>query len=374
MLSFILPFILALGLTPLVIKLYQRYKWVDDPQYQKHAKKLHSRAVPRGGGLVIFFAVIVAALFLLETDRYLIAIMAGALLLTVVGFLDDLYDLHPLTRLVAGLGAGLLVVGSGIGIAYITNPFGTGVIHLDQPQLVITLFGRERGIWLLADLFALVFILWNMNIVNWSKGVDGQMPGFVAIAALFIGLLSTRFLDDPTQFNTAFLAFIVSGAFAGFLFWNWYPQKIMPGYGAGSLAGYFLSVLAILSGAKVATALMVLGVPTADAIFTILRRLRAGKSPLWGDRGHLHHKLLDVLHWGRRRIAVFYWLCSLILGILSLYLETWGKIMVMSLVFLLVFCFLVWAKLKSLYPHAPLKTAIMSLEYRLKAAFSTKVS
>jgi hypothetical protein len=95
---------------------------------------------------------------------------------------------------------------------------------------------------------------------------------------------------------------------------------------------------------------------------------------LWGDRGHLHHKLLDVLHWGRRRIAVFYWLCSLILGILSLYLETWGKIMVMSLVFLLVFCFLVWAKLKSLYPHAPLKTAIMSLEYRLKAAFSTKVS
>jgi UDP-GlcNAc:undecaprenyl-phosphate GlcNAc-1-phosphate transferase len=173
------------------------------------------------------------------------------------------------------------------------------------------------------------------------------MPGFVSIALVFIGVLSYRFIDDPTQFNTAYLSFIVAGAFAGLLFWNFYPQKILPGYGAGSLAGYFLSVLAILSGAKLATTLMVLAIPTADALFTISRRIIAGKSPIWGDRGHLHHKLLDVYGWGRRRIAIFYWLTSLGLGILSLYLNTPLKIITMGVVISIVFGFLIWTKLKT---------------------------
>ena len=188
-----------------------------------------------------------------------------------------------------------------------------------------------------------MFIIWNINIVNWAKGVDGQLPGFVSIALIFIGLLSERFADDPTSFHTGQLSFIVAGAFIGLLIWNWYPQKIMPGYGAGSLAGFFLSVLAILSGAKVATTLMVLALPTADGIFTISRRILAGKSPFWGDRGHLHHKLMDVFGWGRRRIAVFYWLWSLSMGLLSLILNTWGKISIilLNLIFVFVFFFFV---------------------------------
>jgi UDP-GlcNAc:undecaprenyl-phosphate/decaprenyl-phosphate GlcNAc-1-phosphate transferase len=247
---------------------------------------------------------------------------------------------------VAGFVAASIVVAVGVGIAYITNPFNSGVIHLNQPQLAVFVLGKLRTIWVLADLFALLFIVWTMNTVNWSKGVDGQLPGFVSIAAIMIGLLSYQFIDDPTQFNTAHLSFIVAGAYVGLLLWNWYPQKMMPGYGGGSLAGYFLSVLAILSGAKVATTLMVLAIPTADALFTIARRTIAGKSPFWGDRGHLHHKLLDELGWGRRRIAVFYWVTSLILGGLSLYLSTWGKIITLLIVFGLVFSFLIWAKMK----------------------------
>ncbi|MDQ5951446.1 MAG: UDP-GlcNAc:undecaprenyl-phosphate/decaprenyl-phosphate GlcNAc-phosphate transferase, partial [Patescibacteria group bacterium] len=189
--------------------------------------------------------------------------------------------------------------------------------------------------------------MWNMNIVNWSKGVDGQMPGFVAVALVFIGLLSEKFLGDPSQFNTTVLSFISAGAFLGLLFWNWYPQKIMPGYGAGSLAGYLLSVLAILSGAKVATTLMVLSIPTADAIFTISRRIAAGKSPIWGDRGHLHHKLLDVFKWSKQQIALFYWGSSLVLGILSLYLNTLGKVITIGSAMILTFAVLIVAKVKS---------------------------
>lgn len=344
MLSFFITAILAATITPGIIWWYKKNKWLDDPEKSLHAKKTHTAAVPRGGGIVIFLSIFVASFFFLTYDAYLINIMFAAAILMIMGFLDDLYDIHPVARLITGLIAALIVVGSGIGIAYVSNPFQAGVLHLDQPQIIFELFGTERTIWVLADLFAVLFILWNMNIVNWSKGIDGQMPGFVSVGLLIVGLLSAKFVDDPTQFNTQNLSFIVAGAYAGFLLWNWYPQKILPGYGAGSLAGFFLSVLAILSGAKVATTLMVLAIPTADALFTILRRIKAGKSPLWGDRGHLHHKLLDVFHWTKVQIAVFYLATSAILGVLSLYLNTLGKLITMSVVILSVFGVLIWAK------------------------------
>lgn len=343
-LAFLFSFIAAVVVTPLVIKWYRHHNWLDDPEQHLHAKKTHQTAVPRGGGLVVGSVIIILSLFFLGIDQHLIGISAGALLLMVIGFFDDVYDIHPLWRLAGGALAACLVVGSGIGIAYINNPLGTGVIDLSQPQLSYWFMGETRSIWIVADLFAVLFIVWNMNIVNWSKGVDGQMPGFVSIAMIFIGLLSQRFSGDPAQFDVMTLSFLVAGAFAGLLVWNFYPQKIMPGYGAGSLAGYFLGVLSILAGAKVATTLMVLAIPTADAIFTISRRLLAGKSPFWGDRGHLHHKLLDVLGWGRRRIALFYWTTSLLLGILSLYLNTIGKTITMAVIGVGVFAFLIWAK------------------------------
>ena len=349
LIAFLVSTFLAAVITPLIIRVYTAKGWLDDPQQNKHVKKIHQSPVPRGGGLVIFAAIMIASAFFLSYDRYLLAIMIGAALLSIVGTLDDIFDLHPVIRLFTGLIAALIVVGSGIGIAYVSNPFvASGVIHLDQPQVAVSLLGSPRSIWIVADIFALLFILWNMNIVNWSKGVDGQMPGFVAIAFIFIGLLSERFFDDPSQFNTGMLSFIAAGAFVGFLLWNWYPQKIMPGYGAGSLAGYLLSVLAILSGAKLATAFMVLAIPTADALFTILRRILAGKSPLWGDRGHLHHKLLDVFKWTPQQISLLYWCSSLVLGMLSLYLNTTGKLITISVTIAAVFGVLIWAKKLSL--------------------------
>jgi len=349
MIPFIISTLLALLITPLIIKWYRSQNWVDDPQQATHAKKTHTDPVPRGGGIVIGVVLIICSILFLEFDKYLVAILTGAVLLMTVGFLDDIYDIHPLIRLGVGFLAALIVVGSGMGIAYVSNPFGDDVIHLDQPQIQFEFMGESRSIWIVADIFALLFILWNMNIVNWSKGVDGQMPGFVSIALVFIGILSLQFADDPTQFNSMYLAFIGAGAFAGFLYWNWYPQKIMPGYGAGSLAGYLISVLAIVSGAKLATVFMVLSIPTADAVFTILRRLLAKKSPIWGDRGHLHHKLLDVFAWGRRRIAIFYWLITFIMGMLALYLNTAGKLLTIGLASILVFGLLVWAKYQQKY-------------------------
>lgn len=342
----IISFLISFGLGPLVINFYKKHHWVDDPKKNRHVKVTHTNAVPRGGGILIFIAVLLSSIIFLHFDKYLVAIFLGAFILTIVGIIDDIFNISPYWRLLTGLLATLIVVGSGIGIAYVSNPLGSGVIHLDQPQLNFFLFGEERSIWLLSSAFAILFIMWNMNIINWSKGVDGQLPGFVMVSCLFIAVLANRFQDAPSQFNVTQLALIVSGAFAGLLYWNFYPQKIMPGYGAGSLAGYFLSVLAILSGAKVATTLMVLAIPSADGVFTIVRRIVAGKSPFWGDRGHLHHKLMDNFGWGRRRISIFYILTSFLMGFLSLFLNTTGKIISIVLVSLFVFAFLIYNKLR----------------------------
>lgn len=334
--SFLVSFLTAALIAPLIIRWYRKHKWLDDPTTQKHVKVLHERAVPRGGGLVVFAGLVVGAGLFLQWDSYLIAIMAGATILALVGWLDDLYNLHPSIRMLTGSAAALCVIGAGIGIGYVSNPFGPGVIHLDSLQWQFWLFGESRSLWVWADIFAFFFILWNMNIVNWSKGVDGQLPAFVTVSLLFVSMLAGTFAGDPTNFGTQQLALIAAGSFAGLLVWNWYPQKMMPGYGAGSLAGYLLAVLAILSGAKVATILMVLAIPTADAIFAISRRLYRGKSPYWGDRGHLHHKLLDVYGWSKQTIALFYAGSSLVMGILSLYLDTRYKLLAVAMAAVLV--------------------------------------
>lgn len=106
----------------------------------------------------------------------------------------------------------------------------------------------------------------------------------------------------------------------------------MPGYGGTTLAGFLLATLAILSGAKIATAILVMGLPLTDGLYTLLRRLVQGKSPFLGDRGHLHHRLLDQ-GWGKRRIAVFYWLVTLILGLIALNLNSQQKFYAVVLLF-----------------------------------------
>lgn len=343
---FISPLLLAalcaFVASPLIIVFYRRFGWLDDPKKNSHVKVTHTTPVPRGGGVVIFLAVLLASLVYLGIDKHSIGILLGMLVLVVVGVLDDLFDINPYVRLLVGIFAGLMVVASGIGVAFVTNPMG-GVINLANPQIAFDFFGKTRTIWVIADLVAIGWIVWSMNMVNWAKGLDGQLPGIVVIAAGVIGILSLRFTEDVTQWSVVVLAAITAGAYLGFLPWNFYPQKIMPGYGGGSIAGYLLAVLSILSGAKLATMVIVLGVPMMDAIYTILRRIWSGKSPVWGDRGHLHHLLLD-LGWGKRRVAIFYWLVSALLGFVVLRLNSEQKLFTIVLLVVGVGGLLLWLK------------------------------
>lgn len=337
-------FLISTLITRLTISLYKHFKWLDDPSKNAHPKVVHKKPLPRGGGIPIFVSLLIVGLGFLGYDRHFLGILIGALVLTITGIFDDLYDLNPYLRIFTGLFAALCVVGSGIGIAYITNPIMPGtVLLLDKPQLILTFLGQSHTILPVADIFATIWILWTMNIVNWSKGVDGQMPGFVVVAATILGLLSLQFATDITQWNVTKLAAITAGSYLGFLIWNFYPQKIMPGYGGGSLAGFLLAVISILSGAKVAALILVLGIPMLDAAYTIVRRLYRKKSPVWGDRGHLHHRLLD-LGWGKRRIAFFYWTSTAVLGFAVLQLNSTQKLFTIIAVAAVFIGLILWLK------------------------------
>lgn len=344
LIPFLLSIIISALLTPLIIKFYKKNNWLDDPKNNHHPKVIHKQAVPRGGGLVIFLTVFLLSILFLPIDKHLIGIILGSLVLAITGFLDDILNLNPYLRIGLGFLAAGIVVASGIGIPFITNPFEAGkLIYLNEPQIPFYLFGDLKTIWIWADIFALFWIVAVMNFVNWSKGLDGQLPGTAAIAAIIIALLSQKYSADITQWHIGILALIIAGAFLGFLPWNYFPQKIMPGYGGGALAGFFLAVLAILSTTKVGTLLVVLGIPLIDAVFVIIRRIIAGKSPVWGDTRHLHHSLLKI-GWSKRKIAIFYWVFTGILGIIALNLNSQQKFYTMVLISIALLSFLLWIK------------------------------
>lgn len=353
---FLVPGIAAALITfciiPLVIKFAGFYKLVDDPRLRAHPAHVHTGVIPRAGGLALYLGIITALLLFLPLTKITIGLTLALTILIVVGLWDDKRDVSPYVRLATNGLSAIIIVAAGVGIPYITNPLSSGVIHLDTWRISFNVFG-SHSVLVWADLVAIIWIMWTMNIVGWSAGVDGQMPGFVAISAAFLGLLSLRYsLLDPSQIPVTILASIVTGAFLGFLPWNFYPQKIMPGYSGKTIAGFLLAVLGILSYAKLGTALLVLGIPMIDAAYTLVRRIGAKKSPVRADRGHLHHRLLD-LGWGKRRIALFYWGISAILGTIALSIDSRQKVFALLLVAVMFGGFLVWVRFFSQLSKPP---------------------
>lgn len=307
----------ALAIFP-TIKLARIFGLVDNPKLRPHPAHTQKRIVPRAGGLAVFLGIVSAILIFIPFDKTLAGILIGMLILLLVGLLDDKYqNLSPYLRLFVQFVAAITVVLTGTSIQFITNPFG-GIIYF-APQI--------------SSFLTIVWIVWVMNMINWSKGVDGQMPGIVTVAAFILGLLSLKLNlpYNPSQIIVAQLSFITAGSSLGLLIFNWYPAKIFPGFSGSTILGFMIATLAILSGAKLATAGLVLLIPATDFAYTFLRRILQGKSPVWGDRGHLHHKLLEI-GLSHRQIALFYILGSVTLGAAALSLSSSGKLFAAALV------------------------------------------
>lgn len=353
----ILPFFTALFLvlvgTPAVISIAKYFKLVDDPKKRPHPAHTETRVVPRAGGLAIFLGFLAAAALFIPFSKGVMGIILGALLLVIVGLIDDYKDVHPYVRLGVNFLAALLAVGGGAGISFITNPLTGGVINFDTWRISFDFVG-PHSILPVSDLLAVIWIVWTMNMVGWSGGVDGQMPGFVTISAIVIGILSFSQLtvaNFPAWTGTT-LAFITAGAYLGFLVYNFYPQKIMPGYGGKSLAGYLLAVLAILTTAKLGTAILVLGVPVIDAIFVKTSQILSGKNPTLGSRNFLHHRFLDA-GWSKRQIALFYWMVSAILGIIALILSARQKVFAFVLLGVVLAMIILWLRFYTTWLKPP---------------------
>lgn len=324
-------FLFTAILTPIFIIINKKIGLVDDPKRKNHPGIIHTKPIPRGGGLPIFLGVFFTGLIFLPHSPEMLTLFAAAFLALITGLVDDVLnakgkDISPYIRFPINILTAIIVVASGISIKFITNPLG-GIFHFDA--IIFTLPFLSFPI-LFSDIISVIWLVWVMNMLNWSKGVDGQMPGIVAISAIVIGILTIRLTSPDSNALDATLSFIIAGSAIGFLIYNFYPAKIFPGYGATALY-LLLGAASILSSAKLATAILVMGVPFVDFIFTIIRRILNKKSPFKGDNRHLHHILLK-LGYNQRQVALFYWGISAILGIISLTLESRSKIFAMIMV------------------------------------------
>lgn len=323
-----LAFVITAAATALTLPIIKRLGILDDPKKHKHPAIIHKKPIPRAGGIPLLIGIFLTSIIFLPPTSMTATLFLAAFIALVIGVMDDKLDISPYVRFEVNIICAVLIVIAGVSIPFITNPLG-GILYLDAIKLPLIPFIH------LGDLAAIIWIVWVTNMINWSTGVDGQMPGVIAISAIVIGFLSLRFpLSDPNTFIAANLSFIIAGSSLGFLLFNFYPAKIFPGYGATSMY-MLLAAVAILSGVKLATAIMVMAVPLIDGVVTIVRRMLTGHSPFWHDNRHLHHLLLR-LGFGQRRIALSYWLVSAIFGLVSLALSSREKLFAMLMIVIVV--------------------------------------
>lgn len=296
---------------------------VTDPKKHQHPGMVLVKPAVRGGGTIFTIGVLVTSIFFVKFSPMIIGILITTILAAILGYLDDIQNTsptgklawleNPLYRFLMQIVTVLPLIISGVLVNSVNNPFN-GAIHLDAWKF--SMAGLE--IAPIAIVFTLVWVIWIMNLLSWSNGVDGQYSGVIGIAGVMVAIITLRLLHfDPAQKDMMELAAIVAGAAFGLLPYGWYPAKVMWGFGAIA-AGGILAALSVASQAKIATSIIVLAVPFLDGGITVARRLINKQSPFKGDRGHLHHLLL-ARGWGVRRVAVFYWISTALFGIAGIY-------------------------------------------------------
>jgi len=303
---FILSFLAVCALVPLIYwAAIKFFKWPKRP------RDVHLGNIPRWGGVALIL-VFWLAVFLdknLVIDKPLWGVLVASAIILIFGIWDDLKELSPKIQLVIQILLALIIIGAGVSVDYLRNPFG-GVIRLDQ-------FGF---------LFIIAWIVLIMNVVNWLDGLDGLAGGVSLIGFVTIFLLSISLIVNQPPIGI--LSIILVGALLGFLIFN-FPRKkgsiIFLGTSGSMFLGFMLGSLSIYSGSKVATAGLVLGVAVLDALWVIWQRIKNGV-PIWkSDQRHLHHRLLQ-LSLSQRQIVGFYLIISAGFGTVALILGTQGKL------------------------------------------------
>lgn len=331
-----ISFILTVFITVFTKRIAERLAIVDYPDRYPE-RKIHSAPVPLLGGVAIIISFLISLFILLNlglitdgriTESQVIGVIAASILIAIGGALDDKYNLRAHTQIILPVFAALVVVFSGVSIQYVTNPFvaGTGpfgraLLYFDQPI---------AGMLTVGSLLTVAWLIGMMYVTKLLDGLDGLVSGIGVIGAIILFMVSLYW--DVPQSGTSILALILAGACAGFLIFNWHPAKVFLGESGALFIGFMLGVLSVISGAKIATALLIMGIPILDVVWVILRRLiKEKRTPFISDRKHLHFRLLDIGLSHRQAVFLLYFLTA-IFGSSALFLQSRQKVIALGLV------------------------------------------
>ena len=307
--SLVTALVMSFAATPLVKIFAQKVGAMDVP---KDGRRMHDHPIPRLGGLAMFLGFLLATLIFAKLDTQARGMLLGCVVIVVTGVIDDITPLKWWTKLLMQLAAAAIAVAHGIRIEVFTNPnlFNDGWLILGWLSVPITI----------------IWIVLVTNSVNLIDGLDGLAVGVSAIgsvAMLVIALL-------VSEGNVAIVMAALAGACLGFIPYNLNPAKIFAGDTGALLLGYVLSTMSVIGMFKTYAVVsfilpfLVLALPLFDTIFAIVRRLAHGQSPMHADRGHVHHRLIDM-GLSQKQAVVLLYCVSTVFGLAAVVLATSGR-------------------------------------------------
>lgn len=336
-LTFVVAFAFSFAATPIAHRLAFKIGAVDVP---KDGRRMHKKPIPRLGGVAIVFGFMVAICCFGRMNRELTAILVGAAIIFVMGIVDDCKDLGAKFKFMIQILAALVVmIGGNIRITALTNPN----IFSDNPYLVLP--------WWLSGIATIVWIVFITNAVNFIDGLDGLAAGVSAIMSVSLVFISIRM----SEYWVAIVGLALMGACFGFLPFNFNPAKIFMGDSGSTFLGFILASLSVQGVFKsyaiisFAVPLLILGLPLFDAMFAMIRRVYHGKSPMSADRGHLHHRLIDMGFSQKQTVFILYAISG-VLGLTAVLLAEYGSMRALVLMIAVLIFVVVMGRL----PRSPL--------------------
>ena len=313
--------LISLVSTPVVRSLAFHIGAVDVP---RDGRRMHDHPIPRMGGLAIFFGFLLSVLLFLPLTLQLRTMLLGSVIIVILGIFDDIYALSARLKFCVQIIAALVAVLGENRIVFLSN---------------LNIFSSEPY-WDLGWLSYPITVLWIVgitNAVNLIDGLDGLACGVSTISSMTLLVIALIMAEPDVALITAALA----GGCIGFLPYNLNPARIFMGDTGSTFLGYILAVVSIQGLFKFYTFIsfaapfLILGLPIFDTCFAVLRRVSHGQSPMAPDRGHIHHRLIDMGFSQKQAVAMLY-VISAILGLSAVVLTTIGA--VRAMLFLLALC------------------------------------
>lgn len=306
---------------------------VDVP---KDNRRMHHVPIPRLGGLAVFFGFIISILLFVEMTDQFRSILLGAVIIVVLGVVDDITPLPAKLKFLVQIGAALIPAMNGVVIHVLSNP---------------NLFS-ENPYWNLGMLSVPATVLWIVaitNAVNLIDGLDGLAIGVSAISATTVLVISLL----VSEVQVAIVMAALVGACVGFMPYNINPAKMFMGDTGATFLGFILACMSVEGLFKswaiisFAVPFLILGLPIFDTAFAFIRRIAHGQSPMQADRSHIHHRLIDMGLNQKQAVATLY-VISAILGLSAVVLTTSGELRAMM--FFVSLCVVALVAARAVFP------------------------